>query len=45
MMKSKKRSSHYGNFAIITKRGIVVTYFRPKDGYDYYIAQIRRAKK
>ncbi len=32
-------------FAIITKRGIVITYFKPKDGYDYYKAQIARTRK
>ncbi len=34
-----------GTFAIITKRGVVITYFKPKDGYDYYKAQIERARK
>ena len=34
-----------GTFAIISKRGIVITYFRPQDGYDYYKAQIERAKR
>ncbi len=34
-----------GTFAIITKHGIVITYFRPKNGYEYYKAQIKRAKK
>ena len=34
-----------GSFAIITKRGVVITYFKPKDGYDYYKAQIERARK
>ena len=26
-----------GEFAVITKSGIVVTYFKPKEGYDYYL--------
>ena len=34
-----------GTSAIITKRGVVITYFKPKDGYDYYKAQIERARK
>ncbi|MBQ2602893.1 MAG: hypothetical protein II583_05710 [Oscillospiraceae bacterium] len=34
-----------GTFAIISKRGVVITYFKPKDGYDYYKAQIERARK
>ena len=34
-----------GTLAIITKRGVVITYFKPKDGYDYYKAQIERARK
>ena len=40
-----KYNKNNGTFAIITKRGIVITYFKPKDGYDYYKAQIERAKK
>ena len=40
-----KYNKNNGTFAIITKRGIVVTYFKPKDGYDYYKAQIERVKK
>lgn len=31
--------------AIITRHGVVVTYFKPKDGYDYYRSQIERAGK
>lgn len=27
-------------FAIITKKGIVITYFKPKDGREYYLSQI-----
>lgn len=34
-----------GTFAVITKHGVVVTFFRPKDGYNYYKAQIERAEK
>ena len=34
-----------GTFAIITKHGIVITYFKPQDGYDYYNAQAERARK
>lgn len=34
-----------GTFAIISKCGVVITYFKPKDGYDYYKAQIERARK
>lgn len=34
-----------GTLAIITKNGIVVTYFKPKDGYNYYKAQAERLKK
>ena len=33
-------------FAIITKKGYVVTYFKPKDGYKYYLSQKKgKAKK
>ena len=28
-----------GDFAVITKNGYVVTYFKPKDGYNYYLSQ------
>ena len=34
-----------GTVAIITKRGVVITYFKLKDGYDYYKAQIERTRK
>ena len=34
-----------GTVAIITKRGVVITYFKSKDGYDYYKAQIERTGK
>ena len=34
-----------GTLAIITKIGVVVTYFKPKDGYEYYKAQKARAEK
>ena len=27
-------------FAIITKEGIVITYFKPKEGYSYYKKQV-----
>ena len=32
-------------FAIITKDGYVATYFKPKDGYDYYKKQLSKHKK
>lgn len=44
-----KRGSTYrynkntGEFAIIKKDGIVITYFKPKDGYDYYLKQKKTA--
>ena len=28
-----------GEMAIITKKGVVVTYFKPKGGYQYYLKQ------
>lgn len=28
-----------GEFCIVTKKGVVVTYFIPKEGYDYYLKQ------
>lgn len=31
-------------FAIITKNGIIVTYFKPKEGYNYYIKQRKEVK-
>ena len=34
-----------GIFAIITKSGIVITYFKPKDGYAYYKAQAGRSRR
>ena len=35
-----------GDFAVITKDGYVVTYFKPKDGYKYYLSQKKgKAKK
>ena len=40
-----KRGSTYkynkvtNEFAIITKKGIVVTYYKPADGYKYYLGQ------
>ena len=40
-----KYSKADGSIAVITKHGIVVTYFKPKEGYNYYKAQIRRARK
>lgn len=40
-----KYNKNTGTFAIITKAGIVITYFRPKGGYDYYKAQIGGNKK
>lgn len=30
-----------GRFAKITKQGYVITYFKPKDGYEYYLRDIR----
>lgn len=40
-----KFSKETGSFAIITKQGVVVTYFKPKNGYDYYKAQAERERK
>ena len=34
-----------GAFVIINKRGIVTTYFRPKNGYQYYKSQLKKARK
>ena len=34
-----------GTFAAIKKDGIVITFFKPKEGYDYYKAQIKRYQK
>lgn len=31
-----------GEFAVIIKEGIVVTYFKPKTGIAYYESQVRR---
>ena len=39
-----KYNKNNGTFAIITKREIVVTYFKANDAYDYYKAQIARVK-
>ena len=33
-----------GEYAVITKKGIVVTYFKPADGYDYYNMQKKERK-
>lgn len=32
-------------FAIITKKGYVVTYYKPEDGYDYYLSQKEKKKR
>ena len=32
-------------FAIITKKGYVVTYYKPEDGYDYYLSQKKEKKR
>lgn len=34
-----------GEYAVITKNGIVVTYFKPADGYNYYKQQKKGKKK
>nr|CRY94796.1 hypothetical protein [uncultured prokaryote] len=34
-----------GRFAMITKHGIVITYFKPKEGYKYYLSNIGASKK
>lgn len=34
-----------GRFAMITKHGIVITYFKPKNGYQYYLDNIGAQKK
>lgn len=34
-----KYNKKTNEFAIITKKGVVVTYFKPKDGYYYYKKQ------
>lgn len=40
-----KFNNKTGEFAIVKKDGIVITYFKPKDGYDYYKSQKARANK
>lgn len=34
-----KYNTRTNEFAIIKKDGIVITYYKPKDGYDYYLKQ------
>ena len=34
-----------GEYAVITKEGIVVTYFKPTEGYDYYKKQKKERKR
>ena len=34
-----KYNKRTNEFAVITKAGIVVTYYKPSDGYQYYLAQ------
>ena len=40
-----KYNKSTNEFAIITKDGYVVTYFNPKEGYDYYKKQISKHSK
>lgn len=40
-----KYNKKTNEFAIITKTGIVVTYFKPKEGYDYHKKQISKYGK
>lgn len=40
-----KYNKKTNTLAIITKEGIVATYFKPKDGYKYYLSEKRRNKK
>lgn len=40
-----KYSLKTNEFAIITKEGIIITYFKPKDGYKYYLNEKEKNKK
>lgn len=40
-----KYSKSTGEFAIINKKGFVITYFKPKDGYNYYLKQKKEKKR
>lgn len=40
-----KYSKTSGEFAIINKKGYVITYFKPKDGYQYYLKQKKERKR
>lgn len=40
-----KYNKKTNEFAIVTKNGYVVTYFKPKDGYQYYLKQKKEKKK
>ncbi len=39
-----KFNSKTGEYAVITKEGVVITYFKPKEGYDYYKKQKKEKK-
>ena len=40
-----KYSKKSNTLAIITKQGVVVTFFKPKDGYNYFLREKERNQR